>query len=84
MVRADQNVVAHAHVAEQRDVLECAPSPVPPCGVGPGSSAIGLEKDVAIGVAVEAADAVEQRGLARTFGPIRPQTDHSRRRTKRR
>ena len=65
MMCADQDVVAHAHAAEQRDVLEGAAD----AEAGHAVAAeilerAALEQDVAVGEAVEAADAVEQRGLA--------------------
>ena len=65
MMRADQDVVAHAHAAEQRDVLEGAADAE--AGHAVAAEALeraALEQDVAVGVAVDAADAVEQRGLA--------------------
>ena len=70
MMRADQDVVAHAHAAEQRDVLEGAAE----AEAGHAMAAkvlerATLEQDVAVGEAVEAADAVEQRGLAGTVRP---------------
>src|SRR4029079_6009239 len=65
MVRADQDVVAHAHTAEQGDVLEGAAEAKP----GHAMPAKPLqratfEQDVAVGEAVETADAVEQRRFA--------------------
>ena len=86
MMRADQYIVPHAHPAEQCDILEGAAE----AQAGHAMAAevlqrATLEQDVAVGVAVEAADAVEQRGLA---GTVRPDQAaylrHSRHRTKRR
>ena len=70
MMRADQDVVAHAHAAEQRDVLEGAADAQAGHAVARQVlQRAALEQDVAVGEAIEAADAVEQRGLA---GAVRP------------
>ena len=67
---ADQDVVAHAHVAEQCDVLEGAADAKSGHAVAAQVlERAALEQDVAVGEAIEAADAVEQRCLARAVWP---------------
>ena len=66
-MRAHQDVVAHGHVAEQRDVLKGAAEPDAGHAVARHvGQRLALELDVAFIVAVNAADAVEQRGFAGT------------------
>jgi hypothetical protein len=64
----DQHVVAHAELAEQRDVLERAADAQACHAVArqPGQPG-AVERDMASAGPIEAADAVEQRGLA---GPV--------------
>ena len=70
MVRADQYVVANAHRRNSATFWKVRPMPRPAmrCRDNPLTRA-SLEPDVAVGKAIEAADAVEQRGLA---GAVRP------------
>ncbi len=67
-MRADQDVVPHAHAAEQRDILEGAADAQPRHAVARHAlERTPLEQDIAVSVPIDAADAVEQRGLA---GPV--------------
>src|SRR6185369_11302967 len=64
------DVVEHAHAAEQGDVLERAGDPERGDVGRPQVRAVAaVEPDVSLVGMVEAADAVEQRGLARAVGP---------------
>src|SRR6185437_15203831 len=70
VVAADQHVVAHAQGAEQGEVLKGATDPEVDELVARGAGQLAaLEQDLAFAVAIDAADAVEQRGLA---GAVRP------------
>src|SRR6185437_877457 len=70
VVAADQHVVAHAQGAEQGEVLKGATDPEVDELVARGAGQLAaLEQDLAFAVAIDAADAVEQRGLAGTVRP---------------
>src|SRR5256886_8326651 len=61
---------SHAHALEERDVLEGARHPeLGHVGRRQPRAVAALEEDAALVGMVEAADDVEQRGLARAVGP---------------
>src|SRR2546425_8768769 len=67
---ARHEVVEHAHALEERDVLEGARHPeLGHVGRRQPRAVAALEEDAALVGMVEAADDVEQRGLARAVGP---------------
>jgi hypothetical protein len=69
-VDADHDVLEHRHGREQREVLE-GPADTEPGDAMAGQAEDGpaLEQDVAVVGRVEAAEAIEERGLAGAVGP---------------
>ena len=68
-VARHQEVLQHRHVSEQLAVLERARQPEPRHRVRPGAGDVAaLEQDAAAARPVDAADAVEDAGLARAVG----------------
>src|SRR5579863_8457512 len=66
-MRANKNIVAHAQWAKQRDILEGAADAQSDHAItAEVLQRTALKLDVAFTEAVEAADAIEQRGLAGT------------------